>query len=260
MKNALFYAITFLALQFVAGQLVVLVGLLIGWQCSTAMLGLVSTILSSLATIVLFLRLKWAFAPRAFVESRPWGVLFWTAIASVGLVIPSLALQELMPVEWLPQSLQDDFKRSEQLITDMMGMRGGYFVICLLVPLAEELVFRGGILRTLLNWRPNAWAMIALSALIFAVVHLNPLQMPHAFLVGLLLGWMYWRTGSIVPGVVLHWINNTAAYLLWHAYPDPDIRLIDIMSGEQRGVWVAVISSLAILLPALYQLHLRMKR
>jgi hypothetical protein len=83
--------------------------------------------------------------------------------------------------------------------------------------------------------------------------------MPHAFLSGLLLGWMYWRTGSIIPGVVLHWVNNTVSYVLIKLYPDPDMRLIDLF-GTNRHVGAAVIFSLFILLPAIYQLSLLMKR
>jgi hypothetical protein len=101
--------------------------------------------------------------------------------------------------------------------------------------------------------------MIALSALFFAIIHMNPAQMPHAFAMGLLLGWMYVRTGSIVPGVAFHWANNTVAYLLYRAYPSPDVKLVDIL-GDQTHVIMAVGFSLCILLPAIYQLAIRMKR
>jgi membrane protease YdiL (CAAX protease family) len=90
-------------------------------------------------------------------------------------------------------------------------------------------------------------------------MHFNPAQMPHAFLIGLLLGWMYWRTGSILPGVAYHWANNTVAYVLYHFYPDPNLKIIDIF-GSQRTVSAAILFSLFILLPALYQLALRLRR
>jgi hypothetical protein len=70
---------------------------------------------------------------------------------------------------------------------------------------------------------------------------------------------MYERTGSIVPGVVFHWANNTIAFFLFRLYPDPDIRLTDILGSEQR-VLMAVGCSLCILLPSIYQLYLHMKR
>jgi membrane protease YdiL (CAAX protease family) len=88
---------------------------------------------------------------------------------------------------------------------------------------------------------------------------MNPAQMPHAFLVGLLLGWMYYRTDSIVPGVVFHWVNNSVAYVLYNLYPDPSLKLADILGGEQ-SVWLALVFSLLIFLPALFQMNLRLSK
>ena len=130
----------------------------------------------------------------------------------------------------------------------------------MLAPLVEELVFRGAILRGLLRWHRNPWLGIAISAVLFSVVHMNPAQMPHAFLIGLLLGWMYYRTDSIVPGVVYHWVNNTVAYVLYAFYPDPDIKLNDIFMGNQQNVLLAVVFSLCIFIPSLLQLNIRMKK
>jgi membrane protease YdiL (CAAX protease family) len=128
-----------------------------------------------------------------------------------------------------------------------------------LAPLAEELVFRGAVLRALLRWNSRHWVGISISALLFALIHMNPAQMPHAFLIGLLLGWMYYRTDSIVPGVVYHWVNNTVAYVLFNLYPDPDLTLMDLFGSQQR-VLMALGFSLCIFLPALFQLNLRLKK
>jgi hypothetical protein len=144
----------------------------------------------------------------------------------------------------------------EQQMADLMMHRGGYFVICILAPVCEELVFRGAVLRSLLAWRPRLrWPMIGVSALLFAAIHVNPAQMPHAFIIGLLLGWLYERTRSVAPGIAFHWANNTVAYLLFRMYPDPSIHLVDIFSGQERAVGAAVVFSLFILLPAIYQLY-----
>ena len=142
----------------------------------------------------------------------------------------------------------------------LMGSRLGYFVIGLGAPLVEELVFRGAILRALLRWKSNPWVGIVISAVMFSLVHMNPVQMPHAFLVGLLMGWMYYRTDSIVPGVVYHWVNNTIAYVLYQFYPDPNIELIDLFKDNQQSVLMAVAFSLCIFVPALIQLNQRLKK
>ena len=141
----------------------------------------------------------------------------------------------------------------------IMQNRWGYLVVGLLAPLVEEMVFRGAILRSLLRWKENPWVGIVISALLFALIHMNPAQMPHAFLIGLLLGWMYYRTDSIVPGVVYHWVNNTVAYILYNIYPTPDLTLVELFGSEQK-VLMALGCSLLIFLPSLFQLNQRLSK
>ena len=83
--------------------------------------------------------------------------------------------------------------------------------------------------------------------------------MPYAFIGGLLLGWMYWRTGSIIPGMVYHWVNNSAAYIVSNMYQQADVKLVDIFGSEQHALMAAGFS-LMIVIPALWQLYLQMKR
>ena len=64
----------------------------------------------------------------------------------------------------------------------------GYLAVGLLAPLVEEIVFRGAILKSLLSAFRSHWAAIVVSSLLFAFVHGNPAQMPHAFLVGIQIG------------------------------------------------------------------------
>ena len=70
---------------------------------------------------------------------------------------------------------------------------------------------------------------------------------------------MFMRTGSIVPGVVYHWVNNTTAYVMFHVYHNPQT-LQDIIGPGNSRLALALLCSLCILLPALFQLSLRMKR
>lgn len=261
MKKALLYTFVFLVIQIVAVNIVAAVFSLIVkeniGQYSTT-IQIVSMALFSLSAIVLFLWMKWAVVSRSYMRSRPWMVLFWSTLAAVGCLVPSLLFQELLP-EW-PAAIEQYVREAEVQTIQVLGTQGGYIVICLLAPVAEELVFRGAILRALLAWKPERrWLMIAISAMIFAVVHLNPDQMPHAFFAGLLLGWMYMRTGSVVPGVAFHLVNNTMSYVLVRLYPAPDVRLVDILGGREQSVWMALLFSLLILLPSLYQLHVWMK-
>lgn len=251
MKKAILDIITFLGIQALVSLTVPLVWEMVtGSPDVTTAMMITTTVIFSLLTIIVFLWAGWTKVSPTWLRTRPWMVLIWSVIAALGLVVPSAWLQEHMPE--LPNFVEQEF---DMILKD----RWGYLTIGLLAPLAEEIVFRGAALRSLLASRLSPLAAIVISALLFAVAHLNPAQMPHAFLVGLLLGWMYWRTGSILPGMAYHWANNSAAYVLYAFYPNPDIKLIDIFKGSEQHVYMALGFSLLILLPALYQLHLWMR-
>ena len=253
MKKGLIYTLAFLLIQLMAGAVMQTIWMLV--KGPGAQLDATGTILLmvlfSMVTIGVFLYFKWAEVSRHWVRTRPWLVLFWCVLAALGLIIPSVWLQEQMPE--LPNIVEEEFSM-------IMRNRYGYLAVGLLAPLAEEVVFRGAVLRALLRWKEGRpWLAIAISALLFSAAHMNPAQLPHTFLVGLLLGWMYYRTDSIVPGVVLHWVNNTVAYVMFNLYPNPDMTLLDLFGSQQR-VLMAVGFSLCIFLPALFQLNQNMKK
>ncbi|MGL5957463.1 MAG: lysostaphin resistance A-like protein [Phocaeicola sp.] len=96
----------------------------------------------------------------------------------------------------------------------------GIISICVGAPLFEEFLFRGAIQGHLQRISPNPrWAILA-SAFLFGLVHGNPAQISFAFLFGLMIGELYYRSGSLMPGIILHFINNTTSLLLMHLYPE----------------------------------------
>jgi membrane protease YdiL (CAAX protease family) len=83
-------------------------------------------------------------------------------------------------------------------------------VLGLLAPVAEELVFRG----MLYGWLAGRWNNLVafiLSSLAFAAAHTEPLHILMVLPLGFWFGWLRWRTGSLVPTIVAHIINNTIA-------------------------------------------------
>jgi membrane protease YdiL (CAAX protease family) len=258
---AIAYVLVFLFIQVVSNYLVLAVNKLISDEPTeglTPLATIIALAIFTLVSVALFLKMKWAEVSRNYIMTRPWFTLFWSVIAALGAIIPSAYMQELMP-EW-PDAIQRMIEQSAQQMMGIMNTPGGYAVICLLAPIGEELVFRGAVLHKLLEWKPERrWLMITFSAVLFAVAHMNPAQIIHPLLIGLLLGWMYERTGSIIPGVAYHWANNTAAYLLARLYQDPDITVTQIMGSQSRAL-MAVGFSLLIFIPAIYQLNVWMKK
>ena len=91
--------------------------------------------------------------------------------------------------------------------------------VVIFAPLFEELLCRGVILRGLLHHITPAKA-IFWSALMFAVMHLNPWQALPAFMVGLLMGWIYWKTGSLLATIFIHFVNNGFSFMITLLFPD----------------------------------------
>lgn len=268
MKKALLYLFAFICIQYFVSWAVFTVWLLATGhpmadvlavfngqkqELITAPMQILACAIYCAITLAIFIWRKWAVLSPAYMNTRQWDIFFWSAVASLGTILPSVWLQSLMPE--LPDTSAETF-------TKLMGNQYGYFVICLFVPFVEETVFRGAILKSLLGVFRNPWVAILISAVIFAVVHLNPAQMPHALLIGLLLGWMYYRTGSILPGVALHWVNNTVVYSLCKLFPQATSvnSLEGLFGSNQKSIVLSLIFSMFILLPALYQLNMRMKK
>ena len=209
---------------------------------------------SSIITLVIFLKTKWTPLTRGYLLSKPWGTLLWVALFSLGTIIPLSFLYEQLGIE------MDE--NTQQIFTSLMKEPWGYVAIGALAPLAEEIVFRGAILRTLLGImsKKNHWVAIMISAAIFGAVHGNQAQFVNALLMGLILGWMYYRTGSLVPGILLHWVNNTMAYVLTNIMPQSDGKLIDLFHGDEKTMYYAVGFSLCIMIPSFIQMIIRLKK
>lgn len=251
-KGVAIQLITFICIVAVSGMIIPAVWKLIAGKDGGTNAMILTSAVYSVLVLFVFVRKKWCVLSPAYFQSKPWCVLFWSCLVGVGAIIPESALDEIMPK--LPDLVGES-------MTDIINNDYGYFTICIFAPLVEEVVMRGAILRTLLNSMKSRWGAIAISALLFALIHMNPAQMPYAFIAGLFLGWIYSRTGSVLPGIAYHWVNNTIVFVVARMMPQfADSNLIEIFGGDHKRVGLAIIFSLFILLPSIYQLAVRTKQ
>lgn len=82
-----------------------------------------------------------------------------------------------------------------------------------IVPVYEEIFFRGVIHNAIGN-RVGIWWTILLSSILFGVFHGFPIQIITAFLLGLVLGWLYEKTDNLWAPIICHLVNNGIAMLL----------------------------------------------
>ena len=104
-------------------------------------------------------------------------------------------------------------KEDYQNVTDMVGL-GGWAILSVVVfaPILEEILFRGLIFESCRE-RFGGGAAVLISALLFGLVHGVPVQIINAFVVGLIFGYIYLRTGSLLSVILLHVFNNGIAYI-----------------------------------------------
>jgi len=95
------------------------------------------------------------------------------------------------------------------------GLAGNLFVVGMLAPFCEEVLFRGAFQGTLEQRGPVR--AITFSAVLFGLLHVNPFNFIGPILFGLALGFSAWRTGSILPAILWHAINNSAATVLFYS-------------------------------------------
>ncbi|HSI48509.1 MAG TPA: CPBP family intramembrane glutamic endopeptidase [Ideonella sp.] len=120
-----------------------------------------------------------------------------------GLVLGISTLDDIL-VRLVPLSSHDTelFKRmSDTSLSTVL-------TACLIAPVLEELLYRGVILRSFLA-QYAAWPAIVGSAVLFGVAHLNIYQFMVGLLLGVLTGWLYERTRSVGPGLLLHIAYNS---------------------------------------------------
>lgn len=88
-------------------------------------------------------------------------------------------------------------------------------LVAVVAPFAEELFFRG-MLYPLLRQRWSMWPAIVINGLLFSLIHLLPPLLPGLFVVGMVLAWVRERSGSLIPCIMLHALQN--GVVLWGIY------------------------------------------
>lgn len=94
------------------------------------------------------------------------------------------------------------------------------FVIALLPALGEEFLMRGNVLPGLAS--RGAVFGVFISALLFSLMHANPVQTGYQFCIGVVLAVLFMLSGSLVPCVAVHFFNNFLSLLMTAYIPEID--------------------------------------
>ena len=95
-----------------------------------------------------------------------------------------------------------------------MGFIFLFLAVVIMAPIGEEMVFRGFLQKFLEEYWKDITRAILISSLIFAMIHFNPYWTIQIYLLGIILGFLSWKTKSIIPSIILHSLNNGIAFIL----------------------------------------------
>ncbi len=177
---------------------------------------------------------------RLRIKNISWPVVSSTVIFSVGLIIWVDEFDRLASLIFTPPDFMNEMGVLLQF--DSFGMALFIiFGIVILAPFGEEILFRGFLQKFLEEHWQDVTRAVLVTSLFFALIHLNPFWLIQIYILGVMLGYLAWKTGSIWAGFILHVMNNFLALMFtnydeslsgfytWNGHVAPWILLIGIL-------------------------------
>jgi CAAX protease family protein len=182
---------------------------------------LAATLVAQLLLAVTLVGVAFAFAtmpnrglaPPAWLGLRPFkpSALKW-ALLAIGVYFAfALIYTPLVHPD------QEDIARDLGFGESVFGGIAAGILIIGAAPISEEIFFRGFVFGGLRRRLP-LWPAAAIAGVIFGVFHFTGISslgvLPQLAVLGLLLCWLYEKTGSIWPPIIVHMLNNTLAFIV----------------------------------------------
>lgn len=178
-----------------------------------------------------------SFVDRLRLRRISFRTVLYTIIFSIGVIIlvdefDRLSGMILPPPDYFDQ-IGDMLRFNSLNITILL-----LFGVAFLAPLGEEILFRGFLQKFLEGHWQDITRAVLMTSLFFAVIHLNLYWLIQIYILGVLLGFLAWKTGSIWAGFILHSLNNLTALLFtnfderiagiysWHGHVAPWMLLL----------------------------------
>ena len=152
---------------------------------------------------------------------------------SGGAAVSALAMR-LVPV---PKSFADNLNQA--LMLDGQPYWVLLFALAVTPAICEEALFRGFLFSGLLRAGPTL-ALVA-SSLLFGLAHGSIYRLIPTATLGLIIGFARWRTGSIVPGAIVHFLNNGLALTLLYYRP---AAIEGVLSNDQVPLWLGCVAAI----------------
>ena len=127
-----------------------------------------------------------------------------------------------------------------------LGLAVNILIIAIIPALGEELLFRGVVQKELSKWSGKVHLSIWITAFLFSAIHLQFLGFFPRFLIGGLLGYMFYWSGSIWLPILAHFVNNAVAVILYYMVAKgrlaADVETIGVNEGQTSMLLISFLS------------------
>ena len=176
-----------------------------------------SFVLGYVLTIAVFLGSRYVKIRTGRIErDRLWKTIGVAALIALGWMFVETGILQLIDADKLFADELEELEKFGKIMTGPLGA----IAVGILAPISEEIGFRGVLMGGLLRMRCGAWPAIVISAIVFAAFHGTHIQLLGTTVFGIIAGWLYWRTRSLIPSMIVHMVNNSVACVLEMVAPD----------------------------------------
>ena len=171
------------------------------------------------------------------IKSVPKEIILYSISISIGLTFISDEFDRIIQI-FVPQpDYILDLNGALQPETTL-GFVLLFIAVVIIAPLGEELLFRGFLQHFLEKYWKDITKAVLVTSLFFAFIHMNSYWFIQIYLLGIFLGYLSWKSGSIIPSLILHSINNGAAILL--SFTNINIDSIYLWKGHLSPIIILV--------------------
>lgn len=138
--------------------------------------------------------------------------LSWVTEWNEGIVFP----ESMRAIEEQLRSIKQSSEEVIKIFISQGSLCSSMLIIAALAAVSEELLFRSVIQKSLISLFRNAPVAIIVTALIFSAFHMDFYGFFPRFILGMMLGYMFYLSGSIWPSMIMHFVNNATIVMLYY--------------------------------------------
>lgn len=193
--------------------------------------------------------------------TQPWLILIGVMLMLTEMPILNQLMEWNQAINLGPafaklEAWMKSLEESAETLTERMldvdtvgGLLLNLFIIALIPAIGEEMTFRGVLQQSLTRHIKNPHVAILVSAAVFSFIHFQFYGFFARMLAGLMLGYMFYITGSLWVSILMHFINNgasVAVYYLYHSGAIDDLESLN--ATPSLGILIACVTAVVVLL------------